>query len=51
MTPEAAARIFWAMRQEARCHEALIGLKPDDLRILFHWPPLVAVGTSWLIRN
>lgn len=37
MTPNAALRIFWALKQEALCHDCLVGLTADDLRILYHW--------------
>jgi len=37
MTHNTALRYFWAMQQEARCRDRIVGLGPDDLRILYHW--------------
>lgn len=36
MTPNAALLVFWALRQEALCHDCMIGLDADGLRIVFH---------------
>lgn len=37
MLRDAALRIFWAMQQEALCHDCL-PITPDDLRIIYHLP-------------
>ena len=37
MTHNAALRIFWAMQQEALCHDYIVGLTADALRIIYHW--------------
>ena len=37
MTPDAGLRIFWALQQEARCHDCMVGRTADDLRIVYHW--------------
>lgn len=38
MTPNAARRIFWALQQEALCHDHAIGLNADGLRTIRHLP-------------
>ena len=37
MTPDTSLRIFWALQQEARCHDRVVGMTADDLRIVYHW--------------
>jgi len=50
MNPKAFARILWAMRQEALCHERVVGLGTDELWVLLYsdkFMRLIVIGQEW----